>query len=79
MRILITGAGGQLGCDLATMLKERGHYVIGTDISSPAANMPADEWHHLDVTDKNSVISLFRQDKPEVVYHLAAILSARGE
>ena len=79
MRILITGAGGQIGCDLATMLKERGHYVIATDIASRPATMPSDQWHHLDVSDKNSVISLFRTDKPEVVYHLAAILSARGE
>lgn len=79
MKVLITGAGGQLGCDLATMLKERGHHVIATDIASRPASIPADEWHHLDVTDKNAVISLFRQDKPEVVYHLAAILSARGE
>ncbi len=79
MKVLITGAGGQIGCDLATMLKERGHYVIATDIASKPLAMCADQWHHLDVSDKNSVISLFRQDEPEVVYHLAAILSARGE
>ncbi len=79
MKVLITGAGGQLGCDLATQLKKRGHYVIATDIAARPTNIPADQWHHLDVSDKNSVISLFRQDKPEVVYHLAAILSARGE
>ena len=79
MRVLITGAGGQIGCDLATMLKAEGHYVIATDIASRPAAICSDEWHHLDVSDKNSVISLFRQDKPEVVYHLAAILSARGE
>src|SRR5690606_38920928 len=37
------------------------------------------EWHHLDVTDRNAVIALLRQTRPESVYHLAAILSARGE
>ncbi len=79
MKVLITGAGGQLGCDLATQLKARGHYVIATDIAARPAAMPADQWHHLDVADKNSVTSLFRQDHPEVVFHLAAILSARGE
>lgn len=68
-----------MGCDLATMLKARGHEVIATDIASKPMQMQSDEWHHLDVADKNSVISLFRQDKPEVVFHLAAILSARGE
>jgi len=79
MKVLITGAGGQLGCDLATQLKQRGHYVIATDIAARPSTIPADQWHHLDVADKNSVISLFRQDNPEVVFHLAAILSARGE
>lgn len=79
MKVLITGAGGQIGCDLATKLKERGHKVIASDVASKPANMPSDSWHHLDVSDKNSVISLFRQDQPEVVFHLAAILSARGE
>jgi threonine 3-dehydrogenase len=79
MKVLITGAGGQIGCDLAAHLKERGDYVIATDIASRPAGMVADQWHHLDIAEKNSVISLFRQDKPEVVFHLAAILSARGE
>lgn len=79
MKVLITGAGGQIGCDLATLLKERGHHVIASDVASKPRDMPSDQWHHLDVSDKNSVISLFRQDRPEVVFHLAAILSARGE
>ena len=79
MKVLITGAGGQIGCDLATMLKKRGHHIIATDIAARPEAMCAEQWHHLDVADKNSVISLFRQDEPEVVFHLAAILSARGE
>lgn len=79
MKVLITGAGGQIGCDLASALQARGHHVIATDIAARPAAMTAEEWHHLDVSDKNSVISLFRQDRPEVVFHLAAILSARGE
>jgi threonine 3-dehydrogenase len=80
MKVLITGAGGQIGSDLAKLLKERGDHVIATDIAAkPPEGAEVDAWRHLDVTDKNSVISMFRQDRPEVVFHLAAVLSARGE
>src|SRR5262245_43067950 len=82
MRILVTGAGGQIGGDLIHALAERGHEIVATDVAvqpdrvPPAANV---EWHHLDVTDPSAVMALFRQVKPERVFHLAAILSARGE
>lgn len=79
MRILITGAGGQLGGDLTDELRRRGHHVIATDVAARSTRHDADEWHHLDVTDKNGVHALFRSTKPDRVYHLAAILSARGE
>jgi threonine 3-dehydrogenase len=79
MRILITGAGGQIGGDLVELLRRRGHQVIATDVAVQPDRVPADAWHHLDVTDMGSVLALFRQEKPERVFHLAAVLSARGE
>ncbi len=60
-------------------LRERGHTVVATDIAVQPERMQAHAWHHLDVTDRNAVFGLFRMVQPEVVYHLAAILSARGE
>ena len=79
MRILITGAGGQIGGDLVELLRKSGHTVIATDISVQPERVPADEWHHLDVADMTAVLALFRQTRPECVFHLAAVLSARGE
>jgi threonine 3-dehydrogenase len=82
MRILITGAGGQIGGDLIDMLHRRGHHIIATDIAVQPDRVPASpgtEWHHLDVTDMSAVLALFRQVRPERVFHLAAVLSARGE
>jgi threonine 3-dehydrogenase len=79
MRILVTGAGGQIGGDLCAVLRGRGHEVVATDVVTPREPATAAEWHHLDVTDKNAVLALFRQVRPARVYHLAAILSARGE
>lgn len=79
MRILITGAGGQIGGDLVQTLRRRGHQVIATDVAVQPDRVPADSWHLLDVTDRSGVIALFRQVRPERVFHLAAVLSARGE
>ncbi|HTE53464.1 MAG TPA: NAD-dependent epimerase/dehydratase family protein [Kofleriaceae bacterium] len=82
MRILITGAGGQIGGDLVHALARREHEIIATDVAvkpdrvEPAQNVT---WHHLDVTDSSAVMALFHQVRPERVFHLAAILSARGE
>jgi threonine 3-dehydrogenase len=78
MRILITGAAGQIGGDLTDALHRRGHHVIATDVASRTKRSES-EWHHLDVTDKNAVLALFRSVQPDRVVHLAAILSARGE
>lgn len=82
MRILITGAGGQIGGDLVELLRQRGHQIIATDISVQPDRVPPSKdvsWHHLDVTDMSAVLALFRQMSPDRVFHLAAVLSARGE
>jgi len=79
MKILVTGAGGQIGPDLIAVLRERGHQVVASDVAVRPADVECDAWHHLDVVDRNAVFSLFRQVQPEVVFHLAALLSARGE
>lgn len=79
MKVLITGAGGQIGSDLAEALTGRGATVVATDIAARPERIRCDAWHHLDIVDRNAVLSLFRQVQPDVVFHLAAILSARGE
>lgn len=80
MKILVTGAGGQIGADLVATMLERGHDVLATDINVPDSSRRADcEWRHLDVTDQAQVDAVFAAARPGVVFHLAAILSARGE
>lgn len=83
MRTLVTGAGGQVGLDLIRALLERGDEVHASDLASrPAAavDLPPDlPWHHLDVTNAEQVSACIAKLRPERVFHLAAILSARGE
>ena len=60
MRILVTGARGQLGMDLVEELAGRGHDVIGADLQE------------MDITDAQSVERFFGATKPEAVIHCAA-------
>jgi threonine 3-dehydrogenase len=78
MRCLVTGAGGQVGSELLAVLAKRGDEVVATDIAEVA--LPAGvSFRRLDVTDGAAVNGLVAEAKPEVVFHLAAILSAKGE
>ena len=81
MRILITGAGGQIGHDLIGALVAAGHQLVSTDLAPrpPSHAHAGGEWHRLDVTDPAAVQHVFTEHRPELVFHLAAILSARGE
>ena len=82
MKILLTGAGGQIGHDLIGALVAQGHDVVSTDLAPrPPSHAHAEgvDWQRLDVTDAPAVQHLFTDIKPDLVFHLAAILSARGE
>jgi nucleoside-diphosphate-sugar epimerase len=83
MRVLLTGAGGQIGHDLIGTLLAQGHSVISTDLAprppSHAHAAEGVEWRQLDVTDPHAVLHTFTDARPDLVFHLAAILSATGE
>jgi nucleoside-diphosphate-sugar epimerase len=82
MKILLTGAGGQIGHDLIGALVAQGHAVISTDLAPrPPSHAHAEgvDWQRLDVTDAAAVQHTFTDVRPDIVFHLAAILSATGE
>lgn len=82
MKILLTGAGGQIGHDLIGALSAAGHTVVSTDLAPrPPSHAHAGgaSWRRLDVTDADATEKLFDEIRPDLVFHLAAILSARGE
>ncbi|HEY5924381.1 MAG TPA: NAD-dependent epimerase/dehydratase family protein, partial [Kofleriaceae bacterium] len=82
MKILLTGAGGQIGHDLIGALVGQGHEVYSTDLAPrPPSHAHASgiDWQRLDVTDPAAVQHTFTEIRPDLVFHLAAILSASGE
>lgn len=66
MKLLVTGAAGQLGHDIIKEAERRGCQVTGTDLG--------DRWSGLqmDITDAEAVTKVIREVRPDIVYHCAA-------
>ncbi len=81
MKILITGALGQIGSELCLALKKiyGESNVIASDLREKDI---ADEflpYEKLDVLDRKNLVNVIKKHRIDVIYHLAAILSATGE
>ena len=60
MKILVTGANGQLGHDVVKELEKRGHIAIGVDVEE------------MDITDGNAVRDFIEKSSVDTVIHCAA-------
>lgn len=63
MKVLVTGAKGQLGYDVVNELKKRNHEAIGVGSDK------------MDITDGASVEKIFKETKVDAVVHCAAYTS----
>lgn len=68
-KILVTGAAGQIGSELVPMLKNK----YGED------NVFATDINNLDVLQRDQIKDFIKKHNINTIYHLAAILSGRGE
>ncbi len=81
-RILVTGAGGQIGSWLVPKLRELygDTRVMATDVRHLGAEITeAGPFQLLDATDARAVGQAVMRHGADTVFHLAAILSAVGE
>ena len=67
MKVLITGAKGMLGSALCPELLKCGYKILATDITFTSKDIT-----YLDIRDKKNVEDVFKDFKPDIVFHLAA-------
>jgi nucleoside-diphosphate-sugar epimerase len=80
MRILLIGANGQIGTELAIALAEQhGDDAVVTSDLAPQGKVPGLAHEALDCTDIGALTEIVQRHGITQVYHLAAALSARGE
>ena len=80
-KILVIGACGQLGSELTIALGELfgNDQVIASDISAPNEAIAAFTFERLDIMNAAGLAEVVDQHGITQIYHLAAILSAKGE
>ena len=78
MKFFVTGVNGQLGHDVMNELNKRGYEGVGSDITgayagvadgSAVTTMP---YVGLDITDKEAVLKVITEIRPDAVIHCAA-------
>ena len=76
MKVLVTGAGGQLGYDVMLELQKRGIECVGSDRAG-ADDKPY-RMVGFDITKKNEVEKVLKEEKPDAVIHCAAWTNVDG-
>ena len=75
MKILVTGGAGFIGSNLVDALVEADHDVFVVDNLSTGDKSNLNnqaKFYEADICDKEKIEEIFEQEKPEVVFHLAA-------
>ena len=81
MKILVTGALGQIGSELSIALKKiyGEKNVITSDLHSSNIKDEFQPYETLNILDKQALVNVIKKHEITTIYHLAAILSATGE
>jgi len=81
MKILVTGALGQIGSELTLTLKKiyGEANVVASDVRTDNITEEFFPYETLNVLEKNRLAEIVKKHDIKIIYHLAAILSAAGE
>ena len=71
MRVLVTGASGLVGSNLAAAAAQQSWRVLGTWCETPV-RLPGARTARLDVTDRHACVALAEKFEPDVLVHAAA-------
>jgi nucleoside-diphosphate-sugar epimerase len=81
-RILVTGATGQIGSELVPELREIygvENVIVGVHTRPPSEDLKEGPTDDVDVTEKGSIENSVKKYDIDTIYHMAAILSVKGE
>src|SRR5262245_14491587 len=80
-KILLIGAGGQLGSELTQGLWSiyGQENVVASDIREPTGILKEGPYEKLDIMQRDKLFELLKKHGITQIYHLAALLSATGE
>ncbi|MEQ8520059.1 MAG: NAD-dependent epimerase/dehydratase family protein [Cytophagales bacterium] len=80
-KILVIGASGQIGSELVTKLREMhgGENVVAADLKKLKKYEIDGPFEKLDILKEKRVLDLIKKYDIDDVYHLVAVLSAKGE
>jgi len=73
--VLVTGGNGFLGSSVVRGLVDEGLTVVSADLAVPSAPVAGVEHVVMDVTSSSAVSAVFAAHRPEVVVHLASIVT----
>lgn len=81
VKVLIIGAGGQIGTELAETLREQfgAENVVASDLREIPSLMNQGPFEQLDVLEKQALFDIIDKHGITQIYNLAALLSATGE
>jgi len=80
MKILVTGGAGFIGSNVVDAFVREGHEVSVLDNLSTGRKEnlnPYAKFYNVDITDFEGVEKVFKDFKPEILYHLAAQIDVR--
>ena len=78
MKVFVTGVNGQLGHDVMNELAKRGLEGIGSDLKEKYSGVEDGsavttmQYISLDITDKDAVLKVISETKPDAIIHCAA-------